>query len=119
MREKFYQEVLHRQQNLEVSVDLMKVVKWCSDRGNVQQLGDICDELEVLMQPPLDNIKEDAKWRRGIWELLEERRPLVMKQLLKLSGGAVLKRHAKFGELYSGAVFYCMLKGWLKLYGRR
>ena len=118
-RENFYQEVLRRQQNLEVSLDWMKVVKWCSDRSNVQQLEEVCDELEVLLQPPVNHHEEDKKWRRDVWAHLEERRPLVIKQLLKLSGGAVLKNRVQSGELYSGAVFCSLLKGWQKQYGSR
>lgn len=116
-RENFHEEVLRRQQNLEVSLDWMKVVQWCSDRGNVQQLREVCDELEVLLQPPRDHREEDRKWRRDVWAYQEERRPLVIKQLLKLSSGAVLKNRVQSGEMYSGAVFCSLLKGWLQMYG--
>ncbi|EBQ4756760.1 hypothetical protein LE36_25470 [Salmonella enterica subsp. diarizonae] len=112
----FYREVEHRTDCLQMSVSRMAVARWCDSPENQQQLWLLCRDTAAFMVPPEEG--GEAAWRKALWERLQETSPDALRQLLSLSGGAVLRKQLARGEVYAGAVLHSLLKSWQSQYGR-
>ncbi|EDV2692585.1 TPA: hypothetical protein LT061_004965 [Salmonella enterica subsp. enterica serovar Blitta] len=112
----FYREVAHRTECLQVSVSWMAVARWCDSPENQEVLWQICRDTAAFMVPPAEG--GEPAWRKALWARLQETSPDALRQLLALSGGAVLHKQLARGEVYAGAVLHSLLKSWLSQYGR-
>ncbi|EDX7690395.1 hypothetical protein C4W02_004531, partial [Salmonella enterica subsp. enterica serovar Oranienburg] len=112
----FYREVAHRTECLQMSVSRMAVARWCDSPEHREALWQICRDTAAFMVPPAED--GEPAWRKALWARLQETSPDALRQLLALSGGAVLRNQVARGEVYAGAVLHSLLKSWLSQYGR-